>query len=212
MSTGHSLRIVAGLGLISLIQLGCANIEMRHEIQGDNRVQILKSEESQVKVRAAQSRFYDTKNKIAMLEAIVETMQDLGFQVSVLDPSLGIVSGKKYLSEERPRGNELPTYLLYDEESLVVMNRVYRTWGPFQARADLVRLTVTVRDRNTEQLIVRASAQHYLRPVETPEAYQKFFRALDQSLFATRAARDPEPSGPPTLPIPAEDSASPAER
>jgi hypothetical protein len=81
----------------------------------------------------------------------------------------------------------LPTYLLYDDESLVVFNRSYRTWGPFFRRSDLVRMTVTVRNRNAEQLIVRASAQYYLRPVEEPEAYQKFYAALNQALFAAHA-------------------------
>ncbi len=81
---------------------------------------------------------------------------------------------------------------MYDEESLVVFNRVYRTWGPFQARADMVRLTATVRQRNAQQLIVRASAQYFLRAVEEPAAYQKFYRTLEQALFAERAAREPE--------------------
>jgi hypothetical protein len=30
---------------------------------------------------------------------------------------------------------------------------------------------------------VRASAQYYLRAVEDPEPYQKFFRTLEQALF-----------------------------
>ena len=85
----------------------------------------------------------------------------------------------------------MPTYLLYDEESLVVFNRSYRTWGPFQRRSDLVRLTVTVRSRNAEQLIVRASAQYYLRPVEDAESYQRFYAALEQALFTERMVRTP---------------------
>ena len=160
---------------------------MRHEIQGDARDQIWLSEESQVKVRNAQSRVFDTTDKRKMLEAVVATFQDLGFQIEVLDEVLGIVSGKKFLAAERPGEAGLPTYLLYDEESLVVFNRSYRTWGPFLRRSDLVRMTVTVRDRNAEQLIVRASAQYYLRPVEAPEAYQKFYAALNQALFTAHS-------------------------
>ena len=172
---------------LALAQAGCLTFGSRHEIQGDSYDQVLMSDESQVKVRFAQSRFYDTRDERAMLEAVVATMQDLGFQIAMLDAELGIVTGKRYMERERPSGGGLPSYVLYDEESLVVMNRVYRTWGPFQARADLVRLTVTVRDRNEEQLIVRASAQHYLRPVERADAYQAFFAALEQALFAQRS-------------------------
>ena len=77
--------------------------------------------------------------------------------------------------------------LLYDDESLVVFTKTYRSWGPFWHRSDLVRLTVTVRERNETQLIVRASAQFYLRPIENPEPYQKFFRTLEQTLFLERS-------------------------
>jgi hypothetical protein len=175
----------------ALLLTGCATYPMRHEIQGDSRAQIWLSEESQVKVRNAQSRVFDTKSKRQMLEAIIATFQDLGLQIDVLDEALGIVSGKKFLDAERPDPAELPTYLLYDEESLVVFNRSYRTWGPFLRRSDLVRMTVTVRSRNEEQLIVRASAQYYLRPVEDAEAYQKFYAALQQALSTEGMVRTP---------------------
>jgi hypothetical protein len=49
-----------------------------------------------------------------------------------------------------------------------------------------VRLTVTIRSRNETQLIIRASAQHYLRAAEDPETYQRFFRTLEQALFVER--------------------------
>lgn len=179
-------RPIAGL-FAALIAGGCAPYTMRHEIQGDSSTQIWLSEESQVKVRNAQSRVFDTQDKRQMLEALVATFQDLGFQIEVLDETLGIVSGKKFLDAERPGRDGLDTYVLYDEESLVVFNRSYRTWGPFQRRSDLVRLTATVRSRNAEQLIVRASAQYALRPVEDPGAYQKFYAALEQALFSERA-------------------------
>jgi len=123
-------------------------------------------------------------------------MQDLDFQIGVLDQTLGVVAGRKYLSRERPSGWGLPSYLLYDEQGLVALGRsVYRTWGPFQARADLVRLTVTVRDRNESQLIVRASAQHFVRPIEEAEPYQSFYRVLDKALFIARLESETDESG-----------------
>ena len=177
-----------GCALLLTIGSGCGYAE-RHELMSDSTSQIWLSEESQVKVRNAQSRVFDTTDKIAMLQAIVATLQDIGFQIEVLDETLGIVSAKRFLDVERPSDAQLPTYLLYDEESLVVLNRNYRTWGPFQRRSDLVRLTVTVRPRNQVQLIVRASAQYYLRPVEEPEAYQQFYAALQKTMVAERMMR-----------------------
>ena len=185
----QQLRATLVAGSIGLALLtGCATYGLRHEIQRDSRDQILLSERSQVKVRNAQSRFYDTTDKRQMIRALIATFQDLGFRIEVLDETLGIISGKKFLDAERPGTAGLPTYLLYDEESLGGGNRSYRTWGPFQRRSDLVRLTVTVRNRNEKQLIVRASAQYYLRPVENAEAYQKFYAALAKALFAERFA------------------------
>ena len=173
-------------GLCVLSMTGCVSYGMRHEIQSDSQDQIWLSEQSQVRVRNAQSRVFDTTDKREMLEAVVSTFQDLGFQIEVLDETLGIITGKKFLDAERPGTSGLPTYLLYDDESLVIFNRSFRTWGPFYRRSDLVRLTVTIRNRNDEQLIVRASAQYYLRPVESADAYQKFYAALQQALFTER--------------------------
>jgi len=187
-SAPASAARLLGCGLLLAIASGCGYHD-RHEIMSDSASQIWLSEESQVKVRNAQSRIFDTTDKVAMLEAIVATLQDIGFQIEVLDETLGIVSAKRFLDLERPSDAMLPTYLLYDEESLVVLNRNYRSWGPFQRRSDLVRLTVTVRPRNEVQLIVRASAQYYLRPVEEPEAYQQFYAALEKTLLAERMTR-----------------------
>jgi len=156
--------------------------ELRHDNQWDSREQIWLSEESQVKIRAAQSRVFDTTDGRRMLAAIVSTMQDLDFKIEVLDEELGIVSGKKYIENEQIYGVDL-SYLLYQPDTLLVLNRNYRTWGPFRHRSNLVRFTATVRRRNDSQLVVRASAQFYLRAVEDPIPYQKFFRTLEQVLF-----------------------------
>jgi hypothetical protein len=171
-----------GVGL-SLLLNGCLlPYEARHENQWDSREQIWLSEESQVKLRAAQSRVFDTTDRTAILEAVVATMQDIGFMVDVLDQDLGIVSAKKYVDLERPAFLD-PSYLLYRPDTLLILSRNIHTWGPFFHRSDLVRLTATVRKRNDAQLVVRTSAQYYLRAVEDPAPYQQFFRTLEQALF-----------------------------
>ena len=178
-------RVARGVVVASLALLaqGCLSYEWAHQIQWESRDQILTSEESQVKIRAAQTRVFDTADRTQILKAAVLTLQDLDFQIEVLDEELGIVSGKKFLEIERPKLGYDPTYHLYNDSGLLIFTRQYRRWGPFWHRSDLVRMTVTVRRRNDSQLIVRASAQFYLRPVESPEPYQKFFRTLEQALF-----------------------------
>ncbi len=46
-----------------------------------------------------------------------------------------------------------------------------------------LRMTVTVRPRGTNQLLVRASAQFNLTQVEEPGPYQQFFTALGRAMF-----------------------------
>lgn len=156
--------------------------EMRHHNQWDSRDQIWLSDESQVKIRSAQSRVFDTTDRQRMLSVILATLQDLDFKVEVLDEELGIVSGRKYVETEQVYGGDV-SYVWYQPDALLVLNRNYRTWGPFYNRSNLVRVTVTVRKRNETQLVVRASAQFYLRAVEEPDLYQQFFRTVEQALF-----------------------------
>ena len=171
----------------ALLATGCS-YQLAHEIQWSSESQIWQAEASQVKVRSAQSRVLDTSDRTRVLEATVATFQDLGFQITVLDEELGIVSGKKYVLAMNHFSSVDTSYLLYDPESLIVFNENWRNWGPFWNRSDLVRLTVTVRRRNAEQLIVRASVQFFLRPIEDPEPYQHFFATLDKALFALQTA------------------------
>jgi hypothetical protein len=161
----------------------------RHEQQWNSLDQVWRADRSQVQVRNAQSRVLSTRDRTRTLEAVVGTFQDLGFRVDVLDETLGIVSGKKFVVFARPDSTFDPTYVLYNTESLMVFSSAYRSWGPFWHRSDLVRLTVTVRARNEQELIVRAAAQFQLRPIEDPAAYLQFFRALEQALFVERQAR-----------------------
>lgn len=56
---------------------------------------ILKTTESQVKLRSIQTRVFDTTDRNHMLRTIIATMQDLGFVIDKADDELGAVSGTK---------------------------------------------------------------------------------------------------------------------
>jgi hypothetical protein len=155
--------------------------EARHESSSDSRDQIWMSEESQVALRGAQSRVFDTTDRIRLLSAVVATLQDLGFVIEVLDEELGIVSGKRFDENEKLAWPD-PSYHTYEDAAPLLFTRTYQTWGPFLHRANLVRVTVTVRRRGESQSVVRANAQFYLRAVEDPEPYRRFFDGLEASL------------------------------
>lgn len=177
---------------VCLLQAGCSTaLIARHGIRWNASEEIWQAEASQVKVRDAESRIFATRDRQRTLEAVIASFQDLGFQIQVLDETLGIVSGTKFTAMENPDQGLFgidTTYNRYDEQSLMVFASAYRTWGPFWHRCNLVRLTVTVRPRNAEQLIVRAAAQFYLQGVEAPEPYQEFFQTVDRAMASEPAA------------------------
>jgi hypothetical protein len=49
-----------------------------------------------------------------------------------------------------------------------------------------LRVTVTVRDRNLNQLAVRANARIDDQVIDDPATYQDFFTVLDKAIFLTR--------------------------
>ena len=49
----------------------------------------------------------------------------------------------------------------------------------------VVTMTVTVRDRGTKQLLVRANAQYGIKTIDDPKTYQDFFIALEKAIFLT---------------------------
>lgn len=55
--------------------------------------------------------------------------------------------------------------------------------GTSYVRSNASKLTVSVREINDKQIVVRANAQVGLQALEDPVPYQNFFNALGQSLF-----------------------------
>jgi hypothetical protein len=49
----------------------------------------------------------------------------------------------------------------------------------------VVKMSVTVKERNAKQLLVRANVEYGIKAVEDPKTYQDFFAALEKSVFLT---------------------------
>lgn len=114
--------------------------------QTNSKDQILKTDKTQVALRAVQTRIYETNNHNQTVRTVIATLQDLGFVVDKADEQLGTVSATKL-----------------DGFSL--------------------RMTVTVRPRGPEQMVVRASGQYNLVAISDAKPYQQFFNALEQAIF-----------------------------
>lgn len=75
--------------------------------------------ESAVKLRQMQSRYFDTADKQRMIEAVLATLQDLGFVIDKANLGLGSVTATKYkgyrvrvTASIVPRGNAQTTVRL----------------------------------------------------------------------------------------------------
>lgn len=64
--------------------------------QLDSRQQILASTNSQVAQRAMSTRAFDTSDNAKVFQAVIATLQDLGFVVDRADSVLGTISATKY--------------------------------------------------------------------------------------------------------------------
>ena len=96
--------------LISVLAV-VASITVLTGCQTDSRQQILSMDTSQVALRSAQSRVFDTVDTALTVRTVIATLQDLGFTVDKVDQTLGLVSATKagdYLLKltvtMRPRG------------------------------------------------------------------------------------------------------------
>jgi hypothetical protein len=161
---------------------GCIAQQWGAELQWNSHSQILMSERSQVRLRSIQSRVFDTTDKQRIMKAAVDVMQNMNFTIDVLDEELGLISGKKLYQSGGLWVND-PTYYAYHTDELIIFNTTFRTWGPFEYREDLTRITVTVRPKETTRSLVRVSMQYNLRAEEDIALYRKFFTALEQSMF-----------------------------
>jgi len=77
--------LTTGIVMFAMMIFGCA----------PSTHQVLATKESQVKLRAIQSRVFDTTDKEKMLRTVIATLQDLGFVVDKADATLGTVSATK---------------------------------------------------------------------------------------------------------------------
>ena len=76
-----------------------------------SKEQLLKTDESQVRLRSMQTRAFDTTEKNKMLRTVITTLQDFDFVLDKADATLGTVSGTKLDKHQyrisvtvRPRG------------------------------------------------------------------------------------------------------------
>jgi hypothetical protein len=110
-------------------------------------------------VRARESRRFDTADRVAMLQATVGVLQDLGFAIEESQAQQGVVVGSK------PAGARIRAQVALRPAA--------------DGRATIVRATF-------QRVIPRPGAMlAYGETLDDPAIYQGFFEKLAQSLFLT---------------------------
>lgn len=123
--------------------------------------------QSSVAKRQIESRTFETSDKKLLIQNVVATLQDFGFEIHESDASTGLVSGAKQQKE-----------------------------GDFYGANSDIRVTVTANVFKTNASVVRANFQKIIpshdprlfraEPILEINLYQKFFDRLEQSLFLNR--------------------------
>jgi hypothetical protein len=84
------VKLTACAALLGLLVAGCSTPAPQEVLSGG---------EHALKLRAAQTRAFETADKNQVMRAVVATLQDLGFLVSGADAALGTVTARKFTQE-----------------------------------------------------------------------------------------------------------------
>ncbi|MFB3067471.1 MAG: hypothetical protein ACE10D_13275 [Planctomycetota bacterium] len=74
------------LGVLFALLAGACESSQRH---------LLQAPEDAVKLRAIQTRVFDTTDETLVMRSVIGTLQDLGFVIDDANSNLGIISGTK---------------------------------------------------------------------------------------------------------------------
>ena len=78
-----------------ILTLSCILLAGISGCQTGSKSQVLRADESQVKLRSFQTRSFETTDKRMTLRTVIATLQDLGFVVDEADDVLGSVTATK---------------------------------------------------------------------------------------------------------------------
>ena len=99
---------------------------------------------------------------------------------------LDLRSMQSRLFDTNDKKKALRTVIAVLQDLSFVIDKADSTLGTVTAtklNQYVLRMTVTVRSKGKNSMIVRANAQYETRAVEEPEPYQKFFSALAKGMF-----------------------------
>jgi hypothetical protein len=120
---------------------------------------------------------------ICFLTACVASQKDI-FEAS--ESQAGIRSIQSRVFDFRDRNRMLRTVIATLQDLGFIIDNADETLGTVSGTklsGYVLRMTVSIRPKGANQMIVRSSVQYNFETVEDPEPYQQFFLALSKALF-----------------------------
>lgn len=137
---------------------------------------------SQLQVRQMQTREYDERDTKAVMKALIDVLQDEGFQIRNADVALGFISAQKEVDLERPG------------------DRFFSSWSadgtiPRWRKAAVIEASINVSEFG-KTTRVRANFQRKeldnlggtlgVKAMDDERFFQYFFEKVDKGLFISR--------------------------
>lgn len=151
-----------------------------------NKADVLPNK-TQLETREFQTRTYDSKDMKTIMKAIINTLQDDGFNLSSSNTELGIITAKKEYVVKMPRGKEIFIRSIYTVAfgilGLLISNSIVQNQEYcISASANISEFgkNTKVRINFTENTKKDSSK---FQDVHDSKLYQAFFEKLDKSLF-----------------------------
>ena len=170
----HPLAILVGLAVLS--GTGCAS---------SGRLNTASA--SALAVRSVQTRSFEGSDRRAVLSALVQGVQDAGFQVTQVDAETGFVSANL----ERMEGHDAPRLLkgllvsyyllapkLFNHRKQVVLEAT----GTVAVEGTATRVRIVCR----RKVFDSQGAAREIRDVDDAQFYQDLFVRIDKALFLSR--------------------------
>jgi hypothetical protein len=143
--------------------------------------------DSAVKLRAVETRRYDTLDEPALLAAAAQTLQDLGFTISETSSEVGVLAASK--QRDAREAGQVATQVTITLVALLFGVPYHPVWDKDQNIAVSV---VTTPIENAKQVDVRVSFDRQIRDtdgrvraelIDEPEIYQQFFDKLSSAVL-----------------------------
>lgn len=162
------MRQITAIALATLVILGCSSNDGPPA-----------SPMSTLERRSFQTREFDTPDTRIVMKAMINVLQDMGFQIQNADAQLGLLTATKWANIEHTK-KEMKRAL--KEETVLSKSLVLETTANISEFGTQSR----VRANFQERILDAEGATLAVNQIEDPQFYQTFFAQVDRGVFLQR--------------------------